>query len=82
MEIGKDIAKYDALDTGMFLCTPALFDDLDLASKDGDCSLSDGMRRLARSRRLGAIEIDAPWHDLDTPEALAHANEESLEYAA
>jgi 1L-myo-inositol 1-phosphate cytidylyltransferase len=82
VDIGKDIEEYDAIDTGMFLCTPALFDDLDSASKDGNCSLSDGMRLLARSRRLRALEIDAPWHDLDTPEALAHASTESVDYAA
>jgi choline kinase len=80
VDIGKDIKVYDAIDTGMFLCTPALFDDLDRASKDGNCSLSDGMRRLARGRRLRALEIDAPWHDLDTPEAIAHADAESLVY--
>ncbi|MEP7364790.1 MAG: NTP transferase domain-containing protein [Acidobacteriota bacterium] len=82
VDIGKEIAEYDAIDTGMFLCTPKLFDDLDRASKDGNCSLSDGMRRLARGRRLRALEIDAPWHDLDTPEAFAHADAENLDYAA
>jgi 1L-myo-inositol 1-phosphate cytidylyltransferase len=82
VDIGKDIKVYDAIDTGMFLCTPALFDDLDRASKDGNCSLSDGMRLLASGRRLRAREIDAAWHDLDTPEAFAHADAESLLYAA
>ena len=82
VDIGKDIVEYDAIDTGMFLCTPTLFDDLDRASKDGNCSLSDGMRLLARGRRLRAVEIEAPWHDLDTPEALAHAWTESLRDAA
>ena len=28
VDIGKEIANYDALDTGMFLCSPALFDTL------------------------------------------------------
>jgi len=83
VDIGKEIAHYDSLDTGMFVCSPALFDDLEAASKDGNCSLSDGMRRLARDGRLRAMEIgEAAWHDLDTPEALAYADAESLEYAA
>jgi len=83
VDIGKEIAKYDALDTGMFLCTPSLFDDLERASKYGNCSLSDGMRRVIRRGCLHAREIgDAEWHDLDTPEALAHADSESLLYAA
>ena len=82
VEIGKNIKEYDALDTGMFLCSPALFHELESASKDGDCSLSDGMRRLARRGRLRALEIgDGRWHDLDTPEALAYAGEESFVYA-
>jgi 1L-myo-inositol 1-phosphate cytidylyltransferase len=74
VDIGKDIAHYDALDTGMFLCSPALFDRLESVTKDGNCSLSDGMRQLARERRLRALEIgEGQWQDLDTPEALAHA---------
>jgi 1L-myo-inositol 1-phosphate cytidylyltransferase len=74
VDIGKDIAHYDALDTGMFLCSPALFDRLESAKKDGNCSLSDGMRQLIAERRLRALEIgEGQWQDLDTPEALAHA---------
>ena len=74
VEIGKDLTRYDALDTGMFLCSPALFDRLESAKRDGDCSLSDGMRQLAREQKLRAFDIDgAHWHDVDSPEALAHA---------
>lgn len=74
VDIGKEIIHYDALDTGMFLCSPALFDRLESATRDGNCSLSDGMRQLAGGRRLRALEIgDAQWQDVDTPEALAHA---------
>jgi choline kinase len=74
VDIGKDLVTYDALDTGMFLCTKALFASLEAVKRNGDCSLSDGMRRLARERKLRAWEIgDNRWHDLDTPEALAHA---------
>jgi choline kinase len=74
VDIGKDLARYDALDTGMFLCSPALFLRLEAAKKDGDCSLSDGMRQLAREQKLKAFDIgDAHWQDVDSPEALAHA---------
>jgi choline kinase len=74
IDIGKEISQYDALDTGMFLCSPNLFDKLELATKDGNCSLSDGMRQLITERSLRAWEIgEAQWQDLDTPEALAHA---------
>jgi len=74
VDIGKDIAHYDALDTGMFLCSPLLFSRLESAIKEGNCSLSDGMRQLIAERRLRAMEIgEGKWVDLDTPEALAQA---------
>ncbi len=75
VDIGKEIPRYDALDTGMFLCTPMLFETLDAVRKNGDCSLSDAMRRLAAERRFHAFDIgNAEWQDVDTPEALAHAD--------
>lgn len=74
VDIGKEIIAYDAFDTGMFLCSPTLFDVLESAKKEGNCSLSDGMRMLGREGRLRAFDIgDAAWHDVDTPEALAYA---------
>ena len=74
VDIGKQIAEYDAFDTGMFLCSPALFDILESVKKEGNCSLSDGMRMLGREGRLRAFDIeDAAWQDVDTPEALAYA---------
>jgi len=75
VDIGKELSAYDALDTGMFLCSPALFDTLESVAKDGSCSLSDGMRQLAQDRCLRALDIgEAGWQDLDTPAALAHAD--------
>jgi choline kinase len=74
VDIGKEIVEYDAFDTGMFLCSPALFDILEWVKKEGNCSLSDGMRMLGRNGRLRAFDIeDAAWQDVDTPEALAYA---------
>ena len=71
--IGKDLVDFDALDTGMFLCGPALFERLESAKKDGNCSLSDGMRRLAQERKLRAFDVgDGRWQDVDTPEAFAY----------
>jgi 1L-myo-inositol 1-phosphate cytidylyltransferase len=72
--IGKNLTSYDAIDTGMFLCTPAVFDALETATKDGDCSLSDGMQYMASHRKLRAYDIeDAVWQDIDTPEMLDFA---------
>jgi len=74
VDIGKELACYDALDTGMFLCTPSLFNRLESAKKDGNCSLSDGMRQFGLDRKFRAFDIgDGHWQDVDTPEAFAHA---------
>lgn len=75
VQIGKNLSSYDALDTGMFLCNPVLFHWLEAAQKDGNCSLSDGMRLMGQRKTLRAFDIgDAIWHDADTPEALAYAD--------
>ncbi len=74
VDIGKDIASYDALDTGMFLCGPAIFEALESAKMHGNCSLSDGMRKLVGQRKFRAFDIGAAhWQDVDTPETLAYA---------
>ena len=74
IDIGKQLSRYDAVDTGMFLCTPGVFSALERTTVNGDCSLSDGMRLMAQNGKLRAFDIgDAPWQDVDTPEALAHA---------
>jgi len=73
VEIGKHLSRYNALDTGMFLCSPALFSCLESAKKNGDCSLSDGMRKLAQQRKLRAFDIGGGhWQDVDSPQALEH----------
>jgi choline kinase len=75
-EIGKEIPRFDAVDTGMFLCDPALFAALQESLQCGDCSLTDGMRRLARRGGLRAWDIGGRlWLDVDTPEALARGEQ-------
>ena len=73
VEIGKHLSRYNALDTGMFLCSPAIFNCLEAAKKNGDCSLSDGMRKLAQQRKLRAFDIGGGhWQDVDSPQALEY----------
>jgi 1L-myo-inositol 1-phosphate cytidylyltransferase len=73
VEIGKDLSHYNALDTGMFLCSPALFSWLESVKKNGDCSLSDSMRKLAQHQKLRAFDIgNGHWQDVDSPQALQH----------
>lgn len=74
--IGKELVQYNAIDTGIFLMTPEIFTALESAKieRGGDCSLSDGVRLLAKKKRMGTSDIGAEfWQDVDTPESLAHA---------
>jgi 1L-myo-inositol 1-phosphate cytidylyltransferase len=77
--IGKELTEYDAIDTGVFLCSGEIFDYLRAAHREaGDCSLSDGVRRMAADGKVRAVDIaDAWWQDVDTPEMLRRAEEES-----
>lgn len=72
--IGKDVQPYDALDTGLFVCDPNLFDALEASRAAGDTTLSGGIRRLASGRLVRALEVgDARWCDIDTPADLQTA---------
>jgi 1L-myo-inositol 1-phosphate cytidylyltransferase len=74
--IGKNIATYDAIDTGIFLCPNELFDYLRRAQKDGNCSLADGVRLMAEGGKVRALDIgDAWWQDVDTSAMRASAEE-------
>lgn len=76
VEIGKNLRRYDALDTGMFLCQPSLFSWLESAMTNGNCSLSDGLRLMGQSRAFRGFDIgDRFWQDVDTPAALDYVRE-------
>jgi choline kinase len=73
--IGKDLAQYDGIDCGVFRVTPALVEALGEEFRErGDCSLSDGIRRLCVRDRMRAVAVGGlAWLDVDTPEALRQA---------
>lgn len=72
--IGKQLTTFNAIDTGLFLCRPALFQALEQARMIGDASLSGGMRQLIQAGELQAVDIgDRFWIDVDTPASLAYA---------
>ena len=74
VQIGKSLSDYDALDTGMFLCSETLFTWVERAAVDGNCSLSDGLRLMAGQRLFRCFDVgDARWQDVDTPAALRNA---------
>jgi choline kinase len=74
LEIGKGLTRYNAFDTGIFLCSPALFPALAKSIAAGDASLSGGIRQLASQRNALAFDIgDRPWIDIDDEAAFIKA---------
>ena len=72
--IGKQLRSWNAVDTGVFLATPALFDALDTAVQRGRYALSHGIETLARGGQVRAVDVTGePWIDIDTPESLEEA---------
>ena len=72
--IGKALATYDALDTGLFVCAPSIFPALETSRADGDTTLSGGIRVLAARGLMRAFDIgEAQWYDIDTVEDLRSA---------
>ena len=74
-EIGKELASYNAIDTGVFRIGPALIEELSrLDAERGDCSLSEGVDALARRGQFFGVDVgDARWIDVDTRAALERA---------
>jgi choline kinase len=72
--IGKQLQTWDALDTGVFVFTPALFTALEDALRDGETTLSAGVQRLAAQRLMRGVEIGrSTWCDVDTVDDLPAA---------
>src|SRR5262249_48347000 len=58
LDIGKTLPVYDRIDCGVFAVTHALLDALaEVRAESGDCSLSDGVRRLAQRGRARVADI-------------------------
>jgi 1L-myo-inositol 1-phosphate cytidylyltransferase len=81
--IGKDLIDYDALDTGMFVCSPAVFDAIDASRARGDTTLSGGIRQLAARGLMRGVDIgNAAWYDIDTMADLEHVETLLIDSAA
>src|ERR1044071_7665214 len=55
LKIAKHLTSYDAIDTGLFVCPLEIFDHLERAKHDGDCSLADGVASMAAKGSARAI---------------------------
>jgi choline kinase len=83
IDIGKKLRDYDAIDTGLFICPPEIFDYFERAkagSRRRDCSLADGVRLMAGDDKVRGIDIgESWWQDVDTPQMLQHAEKQIVE---
>ncbi|MBR4531806.1 NTP transferase domain-containing protein [bacterium] len=79
--IGKELPSYDAVDTGLFLCKPAVFPKLqEIYDAKGDVSISDVMAVEAGERKFACAEMTGHlWQDVDTPSMKNEAEERLID---
>ncbi len=75
IDIGKNIVRYNAYDTGIFLCSPAIFTAIETSiTRHNDDSLSGGIKILAEEGKAKAFDIeDGFWVDIDDERAFQKA---------
>ncbi len=79
--LGKQLTEWNALDTGVFWCTPEVFTALtpDLRDGEGGAMFSS----LARAGALDAVDVTGmAWQDIDTAQDLLDANSRLSEFTA
>lgn len=80
LDIGKNIKKYNAYDTGIFLCSPAIFSAIEESLHNDDSSLSGGIRVLASKGKAKAFDIkDDYWIDVDDEKTFKKAESKLLD---
>lgn len=73
-QIDKSLNKFNAIDTGVFLCTPVIFEALEKSINKGQFSLSAGNQVLAEQGKLDTVDVTGCfWVDVDNEEALKKA---------
>lgn len=70
-DIGKELAEWDAIDTGFFKAKPGFFRYFDHPEFDG--SLTGAVRLAARDGRARVVTVKGDWLDVDSPEAPRQA---------
>lgn len=75
LDIGKNISDFNCFDTGIFSCTPALFEAIERSSKEyGDKSLSGGLRVLGESQKAKIFDVTGSfWIDVDNEDMYSRA---------
>lgn len=75
--IGKGLVDFNGFDTGVFLCSPAIFEALEQRKKEGDTTLTGAVRQLGAEERARAISVRGFWIDVDDSVAF-HKAEKAL----
>ncbi|MBW1998041.1 MAG: NTP transferase domain-containing protein, partial [Deltaproteobacteria bacterium] len=80
-DIGKDLTRFNGFDTGVFLCSPAIFEAINESiSGRGDSSLSGGVKWLTEKGKVKIWNTGGRfWIDIDDPEALKKAEDALLQ---
>ena len=74
LHIGKVIRDFNCFDTGVFRCTPVMFDALEESQTRGDDSISGAMNVLAQWGKARVQDIgNRVWVDVDDPLAFSKA---------
>ncbi len=72
VELGKGLADWNALDTGVFWCAPGVADAVTPDLRGGE--LAALFSALARDGQLDAVDVTGMrWIDIDTPDDLREA---------
>ena len=73
--IGKGLTDFNGFDTGLFLCSSAIFSALERSADiSGDTTLSGAVKILVAGGKAKAFEIGGSfWIDIDDPAAINRA---------
>jgi choline kinase len=75
ISIGKEIKHYNSVDIGVFLFDRNIFDCIERAIRDGDDSLTGGVKNLIKLKGLHAYSIpeSIDWIDIDSEASYMYA---------
>lgn len=75
IEIGKELASYEAVDCGIFKLKRSFFDALEEQIAMKKESISEGVKQLIENDDFSPVYIPdhGQWIDVDTPETYEHA---------
>lgn len=75
-QIDKALGNFNAIDTGFFLCSPAIFDALEQSVAKGNYSLTAGNQILADQGKLICLDVTGSfWIDVDDETDLQKAKQ-------